>query len=96
MRLELVVTGRETLRLAYDADLPPGVIREDRPNLEVWRREAGKDVFLTFLNHESDELLVPEEQLLSVAEGLSIKPARDLLESVKARGGLWLGQTPGD
>jgi hypothetical protein len=86
---------RAVLRLDYAAELAPGVVRPNQPHLEVWRRTVGEEVFTTFLNYESDEFLVPEEQLLSAAESLSIKPVRAFMERVKARGGLWLGPNPG-
>jgi hypothetical protein len=85
---------RETLRLDYDAELAPGVIREQQAHLEVWRRTVGEETFIAFLNYESHELLVPEEQLLAAAESLRITPARPFLERVKGRGGLWLGPNP--
>ena len=67
----------------------------NQPHLEVWRRTVGEEVFTTFLNYESDEFLVPEEQLLSAAESLSIKPVRAFMERVKARGGLYARPNPG-
>ena len=67
---------RDALRLDYGAELAPGIVREGQPHLEVWRRTVGREVFTTFLSYESDELLVPEEQLLAAAESLDIEPAR--------------------
>ena len=56
----------------------------------------GRNVFTTFLNYESSELLVPEEALLAAAESLDIQPPGDLLRRVRARGGLWTGPSPAE
>jgi len=85
---------RDVLRSEYDAETAPGLTRDAPPHLEIWRRRIGREVFVTFLNYESPEFLVPEEQLLTAAESLAIHPPRRLLDRVKARGGLWLGPSP--
>ncbi len=85
---------RDALRLDHDAELAPTAIGAREQHIEVWRRRQGGETFITFLNCEANELLVPEEQLVAAAESLQISPARTLLESVKARGGLWLAPSP--
>lgn len=85
---------RDVLRVEYGAELLPSVIRRRGPHVEVWQRRVGRHVFRTFLNHEQDELLVPEESLLAAAEALRLRPAREFLDRVRTRGGLWLGPDP--
>jgi hypothetical protein len=87
-------TVRDTLRLDYGAELAPSIVRKQGPNLEVWRRRVGAHVFTAFLNYESDELLVPEEQILAAADGLNVDSPSGFLEKIRARGGLWTGPSP--
>ena len=78
---------QDALRLDYGAER---VSVGPKPRTEVWKREAR----VVAVAWEHGEEILSEEELLMVAEGLSIEPTA-LLRAVKSRGGLWLGPAPG-
>lgn len=89
-RLETV---RESLRLDFGATLGPSRAA-GRTRAEVWSREVAGHTYRAAVQWESNEELLSEEMVLSVAAALSIDPPAELLRRVKGRGGLWLGPGP--
>ena len=81
---------QDALSLEYGAER---VSAGPKPRIELWRRRVEIHVCHAFLAWEHGEEILSERELSSVAEALRIPPG-ELLANVKARGGLWLGQTP--
>lgn len=82
-------TVKEILRTRYDATC----VSVGEPRGEAWERRIGGQTHRALLGWDHEEHILTEFDVRYVARALRIEAA-ELVERIRAAGGLWLGPSP--